>query len=191
MRYHNFILLAVFTALLICSPAHAQNNKANDPWAPFQFLLGNWSGVGSGKPGEAVGSCSFSFELGKQIIVRNNRTECPPKPGEKSGILHEDLMIIYSQPADSTFRAIYFDNEGHVINYTVSFLEKKPSVVFESEGNDKTFRFRLVYEMQLDSLLSIEFSVAPPGGEFKTYTKGTVKRSASIAPSQDMKEKAK
>jgi hypothetical protein len=171
---HFLILVTGIAFSLTYSPAQAQTH---DLWAPFQFFLGDWSGVGSGKPGEAVGSTSFSFDLDKRVIVRKNRAELPPRAGEKSGLVHQDLMIIYQQPGDSTYRAIYFDNEAHVISYTVSFPAKQPSVIFESEGSDKAPRFRLIYEMASDSLLSIEFSIAPPGGEFQAYTKGRLKRS--------------
>jgi hypothetical protein len=119
---------------------------------------------------------SFSFDLGQTVLVRRNRTEFAPKPGEKSGAVHQDLIMIYRQLGDSSFRAIYFDNEAHVINYTVTFPAKPQSVVFESEGSDKSPRFRLVHEIGPDSLLNIEFSIAPPGEAFKTYTKGTAKR---------------
>ena len=173
---HFPILMAAIALSLAHSPAHAQSHSQ---WAPFQFLLGNWSGVGSGKPGEALGSTSFSFDLDKRIIVRKNRVEFPPKPNEKSGLVHDDLMIIYPQPGDSTYRAIYFDNEAHVINYTVSFPEKQSFVVFESEGPDNAPRFRLTYEIGSDSLLTIEFSIAPQGGEFQKYTAGRAKRKGS------------
>jgi hypothetical protein len=182
MRYRGihiiFILLTASTLFLSYFPALAQSSTAKDPWAPFQFLVGNWSGTGSGKPGEAAaGSCSFSFDLGRKVLIRRNKAEFSPQPGEKLGTTHEDLMIIYQQPGDSQFRAIYFDNEGHIINYTLTFPAKQPSVAFESEGTDKTPRFRLVHELEADGLLSTEFAIAPPGGSFKTYTKGTVKRS--------------
>lgn len=170
-------LLAVMTVYISFSLAQTQSTKVDDSWGSFRFLLGNWSGVGSGKPGEAVsGSTSFSFDLGQNILVRRNRAEYPPKPGEKSGMIHEDLMIIYREPGDSLFRAIYFDNESHIIKYTVTFPAKQPSVVFESEAGEKVPAFRLVYELEPDDLLTVEFLIAPPGGAFQTYTKGTVKR---------------
>ena len=97
-----------------CAPAGA----AGDLWVPLQFLVGNWSGAGSGQPGDIVGgTTSFSFELGKKILVRKNRAEFSPKPGEKTGVVHEDLLIIYEQPGESRLRAVYFDNEGHAINH--------------------------------------------------------------------------
>jgi hypothetical protein len=174
---HILFLIAVMvlSALFYC--ALAQNTQSSNPWAPFQFLIGNWSGTGSGQPGEVgAGSTSFSFELGQNILIRKNKAEFAPKPGEKTGAVHEDLMIIYRQTGESHFRALYFDNEGHVINYRVSFPAKQPSAIFESDASDKAPRFRFVYEMDPDGLLSGEFLIAPPGGEFKTYTKGKVKR---------------
>jgi hypothetical protein len=85
-------------------------------------------------------------------------------------------MIIYPTPGDANFRATYFDNEGHVIHYTLTFPAKQPAVVFESDASDKGPRFRLVNELSADGVMSTEFFVAPPGGEFKSYVKGTAKK---------------
>ena len=167
-------LAAVVSLSLAQLPAGAQEK---DAWAPLQFLVGTWFGVGSGQPGEAMsGSTTFSYELDKKVIVRKNRAEYPPKQGEKVVLVHEDLIIIYRQPGEQHFRSIYFDNEGHVINYTVSFPSKQPSVVFESEVTKKSPHFRLVYEITKEGSLSVEFFVAPPGGELKSYVKGVLKR---------------
>jgi hypothetical protein len=177
MRYRALILTIVITVSGVSYPAQAQTSEPSNPWAPFQFLIGNWSGTGSGQPGEVVGgSTSFSFKLGQNILIRHNKAEYAPKPGEKSGSVHEDLMIVFRQTGESQFRAIYFDNEGHVINYRVTFPDKQHSVVFESDASEKAPRFRFVYEIEPDGLLSGEFLIAPPGGEFKTYTKGKIKR---------------
>jgi hypothetical protein len=175
---HRILVWAILMALAaMCYPALAQTGTADDPWAPFQFLVGDWSGVGSGQPREVVsGSTSFSFDLGQNILIRKNRAELAPKPGEKSGAVHEDLVIIYRQPAEPPFRAIYFDSEGHVINYSVSFPARQQSVVFESDVSEKAPRFRFIYELGPDDLLSGEFDIAPPGGEYKIYTKGLQKK---------------
>ena len=151
--------------------------QEKDAWAPLQFLVGQWEGVGSGEPGEGgSGASSFAFDLDRQVLVRTNRAEYPAKPGEKAGIVHKDLLIVYRQASDGKFRAIYFDNEGHVINYDVSFPSGQPSVVFESEASGKGPRFRLVYGIAPAGVLSVEFFIAPPGGEFKSYVKGLLKK---------------
>lgn len=180
MRCNVMYGLFILEVVIALTPAQLSiQAQSNDSWARFQFLLGKWAGAGSGKAGEIVsGSTSFSFDLNKKIIIRKSRAEYAPDPGEKSGLVHEDMMVIYQQPGNSKFRAIYFDNEGNVINYAISFPAKQPSAIFESEASDKALRFRLAYDLDPNGALSIEFSVARPGGEFKIYTKGIVKRTA-------------
>jgi len=171
-------VLVAFLGFFICctSPSRA-GRQDKDAWGPLRFLVGTWTGRGSGKPGEATSAvASFAFDLDKQILVRKNRAEFAPKPGEKKAEVHEDLMVIYPAPGSSGFRAVYFDNEGHVINYTISFPGKKSSAVLESEASDKAPRFRLVYEPGPDGALNNEFLIAPPGGTFKSYVKGTMKK---------------
>lgn len=173
-------LLSMIAAIALSSfGVPAFQAQDNGHWARLQFLIGRWSGAGSGQPGQAIkGGTAFSFDLDKQIIVRKNRAEYAPKPGEKTGAVHEDLMIIYQGPGTAGFKAIYFDNEGHTITYDVSFAAQGQGVVFDSEGNDKGPRFRLLYEPTKDGALTVEFFVAPPGGELKCYLSGTIKREA-------------
>lgn len=108
-------LSLLLMSVLLCGHTFAQPVKTSDPWAGWQFLLGDWVATGSGEPGEAVGHFSFSFDLDKKIIVRKNRADYPPRPGEARGFSHVDLLIVYPSPSDTQFRAIYFDNEGHCI----------------------------------------------------------------------------
>lgn len=151
--------------------------KAADPWAPCRFLLGDWVGVeGSGQPGQAIsGGSTFTFDLGDTTMIRKNRADYAPKPGEKTGISHQDLLIIYLPLGETQFRAFYIDNEGHDINYRVAF-PKEGAVVFESDASPKTPRYRLEYQLNPDRTLTIIFSIAPPGGALQVYTKGAARR---------------
>jgi hypothetical protein len=152
-----------------------QYTPAN-PWARWQFLVGSWEGTGSGEPGEGAGTFSFAYELDGKILVRRSRVDYPPKPGEKTGLTHQDLVIVYPSSEGSSFRAIYFDTEGHVINYLVTFPEKQPAVVFESDPSQPGPRYRLTYDADAKGILAVTFSIAPPGGPFKVYVAGTSRR---------------
>src|SRR6185503_1626756 len=116
---------------LLIAPARAQQSNELG-WDSFHFLLGEWIGEGSGKPGEATGGFSFSFDLEKKILVRKNYANYPATK-DKPGSSHTDLMIIYQESASNVTRAIYFDNEGHVINYAVAFSSDNTRLVFSSE----------------------------------------------------------
>jgi hypothetical protein len=140
----------------------------------LQILIGSWSSPVSGQPGQGIaGWTTFSYDLDKRVIVRKSRAEFAPGPGETKGLVHDDLLVIYQQSGEPQIRAIYFDNEGHIIHYTLSFPEKQPGVVFESEASP---RARLVYKVAEDDTLVTEFSVAAPGGELLLHVKGTVIR---------------
>jgi len=130
-------------------------------WKKLDFLIGKWVGVAGEKDtplGAGQGAFSFDFELNNKIIVRHNRAEYD------SGARHDDLMVIY---LEGTPRAIYFDSEGHVIRYKISFSGDE-SVVFESDGTQPGPKYRLSYWMENGSLKG-KFEVAAPGAEYKTY----------------------
>ena len=148
-------------------------------WDSFGFLIGKWAGLGSGSPGAGSGFFTFAFDLDSTILVRKNHTEYPPKPGEHAGIVHDDMMIIYRNADTSGFRAIYFDNEGHVIDYLISVSPRGTSVTFDSEADPGKTRYRLHYVLEPSGILTVEFSIGLPGSEFKTYLRGSAVKAAS------------
>lgn len=103
-------------------------NVSPDPWADWKFLLGEWAaGESSGVPGQASkGSFTLAPDLNGKILVRKNHAEYPPANG-RPAIVHDDLMIIYR--AAGATRAFYSDNEGHVIQYRISFSADLKKIV--------------------------------------------------------------
>ena len=162
--------------MLLAAPSFAQSPKQKDTWEQWKFLVGDWIGIGSGEPGKGDGGFSFTPDLDGKVLIRKSYSAYPPKPGESMGIRHEDLMIVYPSEEGSAFRAVYFDNEGHVIHYLVSFPQKQPSVRFESEQKSGTPRYRLEYEMESSDEVLITFSIAPPGQPYKVYLQGKSRR---------------
>jgi hypothetical protein len=84
-------------------------------------------------------------------------------------------MIIYHDAGEQRWRAIYFDQEGHVIHYTVS-VARPSAVTFESEAPPTQPRYQLAYRMDGQGQLVITFSIAKPGQPFEAYTEGTARK---------------
>lgn len=166
--------LLLSAACAFASPA--RNSGGRDVWEGWSFLLGEWIGNGAGSPGEGTGTFSFRPELDGRIFVRKSRVEYPSRDGIAAPLIHEDILVIYPVPGGAGFRAIYFDNEGHRIPYRAALYPKGPSVVFESEGAEGGARFRLVYEGAASGDVSIAFSIAAPGEDFRVYVNGTARR---------------
>ena len=128
--------------VLLAVPLWAQQLKEPN-WDAFRFLLGEWIGEGGGNPGEATGSFSFPFELQEKVLIRKSRADYPATK-DKPAYSHTDLMVVYQEP-DKTTRAIYFDNEGHVIHYVVSISKDQNTLTFISDASPTEPRFRFTY----------------------------------------------
>ena len=137
----------------------------------LNFLLGEWVGEGGGTPGQGTGGFTFNYNLQNTIIERHSYAEYPAT-AEKAAYRHDDLIIIYHSP-DDTIRANYYDNEGHVIDYTVNVDTLQKTVVFVSPQSLAAPRYRLTYDLIKTDTVSIKFEIAPPGqpDAFTTYIK--------------------
>jgi hypothetical protein len=165
MPFQRIHFLAGLLAAL--STLHAQTGES---WKKLDFLLGDWTGVAGEKDtplGAAQGPFSFQAELQRKIIVRRNASHYD------SGTQHDDLMVIYLDTPNQTPRAIYFDTEGHVIRYNLTFPSAN-RVVFESEGAQAGPKYRLTYWMEGASLHG-RFDIAA-AGEYRTYLNWTAKK---------------
>lgn len=151
-------------ALLLMAAACLPAQNSNPDWSKLEFLLGNWIGAAGEKDtamGAGRGEFSFELQLNQKVIVRRNQA------AYDSGIRHEDLMVIYPDPPGATPRAIYFDSEGHVIRYHLSFPSPS-AATFESDATEPGPKYRLSYWMD-HSQLNGRFEIAPPGKEYQTY----------------------
>jgi hypothetical protein len=157
-------LIAAFVLTAAAFPLPAQNPD----WKQLEFVLGKWTGAADEKgtqTGPGQGGCSFELDLNKKIIVRRNAASYD------SGVTHDDLMVMY---LDGGMRAIYFDTEGHTIRYNIT-VPSANRAVFESDGAQAGPKYRLSYWLD-GALLVVRFEIAPPGGEYKIYAGGKLKR---------------
>ena len=142
-------------------------------WDKFTWLMGKWEGEGSGQPGQGGGTFSFEYDLDKEIIVRKSHSEYPATP-DKPEVIHDDLMIIYMD-GNPEPRAIYFDNEGHVINYSIIFTNN--SIILTSDVIENVPVFRLTYTLLGNNTINTEFGMSQDGTNFTTYIEGKSNKS--------------
>jgi len=113
------------------------------------------------------------------VLVRHSQTAFAPSGGPPAGV-YDDLMVIYAAAEDDQPRAVYFDSQGHKIDYAAA--------AWSADGNELTFvskaspgspRFRLVYKKIDAQTISVSFEIAPPGESvaFKQHLWGRLRRS--------------
>lgn len=146
------------------------------PWNKFEWLTGEWIGEGSGKPGQGGGTFSFKLDLDEKIMVRKSHSE-HPATDKKPKVVHDDLMVIYLDYSGSPSKAIYFDNEGHTINYSISYAGK--SIVFTSAKITNIPAFRLTYILLDNETVDTKFEMSQDGIQFMTYIEGKSTRAKS------------
>jgi hypothetical protein len=160
----------------------AQQTKTDPRWAPLGFLIGEWVGEGGGSPGQGSGGFSFLPDQDGRILVRRNHADYPATKG-KPAYSHTDLTIVYQESGETKLRAIYFDDEGHTIHYTVGHYTVEPSadgssVQFLSDAAAPQPRYRLTYRQTGHDRVAIRFEIAPPGkpAAFSTYIDAMARR---------------
>ena len=159
--------------LLLAAPLLAQAPSSKvDAFAPVRFLAGEWVGEGDGKPGSARGAASFRFELEGRALVRHSHADYPAANGRPAAH-HEDLMTVFAEGGQ--LKALYVDNEGHVIRYLAAAVPQ--GVAFTSEPAPGP-RFRLTYLQGAADTVTVRFEIAPPNAPeaFKTYLEGATRR---------------
>jgi len=173
-------LLVMFAAILMGSSllARAQQTQSNR-WRDFEFLFGEWSWSGGGQPGQVTsGTCTFKPDLNGTVLRRSVHLEYPASK-QRAAFAHDDLLYIYRDSADGALRAIFFDNEDHVIRYTVTVASD--SIQFLSDAAPSGTRARMTYTRIGPDSVSERFELAPPTkpNQFTTYVEFTAKRTGN------------
>ncbi len=169
--------LLAWVLVLLSAVAPAAQTAAQNPgpdWSAFQFVLGEWFGEAGGEPGQGTGSFRFASELQGRILVRHSRTVFPGSQNQPA-LVHDDLLIVYQEKEGT--KAVYWDNEGHVIRYEVT-VGTDGSLSFISPRVPGAPRQRLTYRLLPDGRLSTSFALASPDkpDEFKVHVEGISRR---------------
>jgi len=146
------------------------------PGETSSSFSGNGRGLAGGQPGQATtGTCTFERDLNGTVLRRSVHLEYPATK-QRAAFSHDDLLYIYRDPGDSAWRAIFFDNENHVIRYAVTVASD--SIQFLSEAAPSGTRARMTYTRTGPDSVTERFELAPSSkpDQFATYVEFTAKR---------------
>jgi hypothetical protein len=171
-------LLPRSTVLLLAPVVHlaAQTPTTRPSFGSLERLVGSWSAESGsgGQPGTTTrGGETWVIELGGNLLLRRDFSEYPAANG-RSPVRHEGLMVIAPLKGEGTVAHAY-DNEGHVIDYTV--VATDTLIVFTSRPLKGAPAFRLTYR-PMAAAYEVSFEIAPPDhpGEFQLYVRGILRR---------------
>lgn len=154
-----YFLFVIFS----CGSLVAQTppSNASESFRALSFLEGTWdANVQNNAAVTESGRYTFQRELNGHILARHGTTDPNCKAPANFDCSHSDLLYVYQDDSDSPLKAIYFDNEGHVIHYNV-FTPSPTSVVFVSApGPGPTFRLTYVLSA---NVMTGKFEMQMPG----------------------------
>ena len=155
---------------LALMPALAQTTAppAASSWASLEFLNGTWTAVAQGDAGAiSSGTYTFRLELNRHVLARYSTKDAGCRGPSSFDCEHGDMLYVYEEAPGRKLKAIYFDNEGHVIHYDVT-TPTPATAIFLSEPAPGP-RFRLEYELK-GSIMNGKFQVQIPGqSDWKSY----------------------
>jgi hypothetical protein len=162
----NTRLLLLIIITTISTVTFSQQTSKPDKWS---WLIGEWKDTEAHQSGNGSTTFSFFYDLDKKIIVRRSQTQYTDKTGGQK-IIRQDLMIIYPDESGKSNKAICFDNEGHIINYKITFEGK--TVIFKNYDRGNSPVYRLTYIRTADEAISRKFELSRDGENFTTYEEG-------------------
>jgi hypothetical protein len=166
---NRFVAVAALFALALAQDGGAVG-ASTGPWEGLGFLEGTWDAHAQAGSAKAQVSSTYSFkpELKHHVLVRHSDDPAACKGPASFDCEHSDVLYVYQEAENQPLKAIYFDNEGHVIHYAVSTPDST-TAIFISEASRSGPQFQLVYQLK-EMVMSGKFQMRMPGQtEWKSY----------------------
>lgn len=161
-------LIGKFLPLVFAFSLGAQTSAPPaDSWQPLSFLQGTWQAkTGEGSAAKVTGTYTFVKELKGHVLARHSTVAGCAGP-DAFDCEHGDLLYIFEERPGQPLKGVYFDNEGHVIHYSVSTPDAGTAIFLSEPGPGP--RFRLVYHLE-HAVMSGKFQMQMPGqDDWKSY----------------------
>lgn len=170
-------------ALLVCLYPLAAGRSAQaaseSPWAPVQFLAGEWQGDSEGEPGKGTVKRTYRFALGDKFLHERNVSTYPPQPGNEKGEVHEHWSFFSYDGARRVLVLRQFHQEGFVNQYALTEASTPTKLIFESEALENvptTWKARETYDVASPDEFVETFELAQGAGPYETYSTARFKR---------------
>lgn len=165
--------MKILLTIIFCGILATGFSQQKPNWDQWNWLTGEWIGEGSGQPGSGGGTFTFKTDLDQHVLIRKSHSEYPAT-ADKPKVIHDDLMVVYPDFSGIPSKAIYFDNEGHTINYSITYSDK--TIVLTSARIPNVPVFRLTYSLIDTETVNTKFEMSQDGEKFFTYIEGKSKK---------------
>ena len=171
-------MLVAAACLLLASPmvqplsaqsAPADRGPDLGALQPLAFLVGNWEAkTPQNGAVQSAGTYAFQPELNNHVLARHTVSKAGCKGPATFDCEHTDLLYVFQDAPGEPLKAIYFDNEGHVLHYAVTTPDAT-TAVFLTDPAAPGPQFKLVYELKA-AVMTGKFQMKMPGQtEWKSY----------------------
>lgn len=142
-----------------------------DPWRPFRFFLGRWSGIGIGKPGTSQVEREYRLVLNEKFIQINDRSVYEPQERNPAGEIHEEFGFLSFDQNRQRYVLREFHVEGYVNQYVLEDAHED-ILVLKTEAIENIppgWQARTTYEILGENEFRETFDLAGPDQEWTCY----------------------
>lgn len=172
---NTFILTSLLT--ILASLSFSQDNTL----AKVDFIIGDWSGTGSGFGNETSKiESSFHFVMDGKYIEVINESNFEPTEKKPEGEHHIDKGFISFDKNRQVIVFRQFNNEGYINQYVLNdSLSNETNLVFETEtienfipGGKARWTIKKINGNQIETVFDVSF----PGKEYACFGTNTLNK---------------
>lgn len=147
--------------------------NGKDKWRVFRYFLGDWTGTGTGKPGNSSVKRSYRLTLADQFIELRSHSLYEPQEANPTGEDHHEIGLLSYDNDRSLYVLREFHAEGYVNQYVLEASRAEDvTLVFVTEAMENIptgWRARTTLEILSENSFRESFELAGPEKEWDCY----------------------